>query len=88
MACGICIVTTNVGGIPYLIVQESDALLVTPNDPKAMADAISYLLTEPGLAERIALNAHSRVKQFDWSNVLPQWERVLLEVSQQNKNRE
>lgn len=78
MACGLCIVSTNVGGIPYLLEDECDALLVPPNDPEAMADAVRRILTEPGLAERLSRNARAKAEQFDWSIVLPQWEKLLL----------
>jgi glycosyltransferase involved in cell wall biosynthesis len=81
MACGMCVVSTDVGGIPYLIKNEHDGLLVRPNDSEAMAAAIHRVLTEPGLAERLSENAHLKAKQFDWSVVLPEWQRLFLEVS-------
>ena len=81
MACGLCVISTNVGGIPYLLVHEQDALLVPPNDPQAMAAALRRLLTEPGLAERLSYNARQKAEQFDWSTVLPQWEALFKEAS-------
>lgn len=78
MACGLCIVSTNVGGVPYLLENEQDALLVPPNDPEAMAAAIHHILTEPDLAERLSCNARSKAEQFDWSIVLPQWENLFF----------
>ena len=44
MACGSCIVSTNVGGLPYLLEHEKDALLVPANDPVAMASAVLRIL--------------------------------------------
>ena len=78
MACGLCVVSTNVGGIPYLLEHEYDSLLVPPNDPTAMADAIRRIVTEPGLASHLSQNARQKVEQFDWSKVLPQWEELLI----------
>lgn len=86
MACGLCIVSTNVGGIPYLLTHDHDALLVPPNDPQAMADAVRRILTEPGLAERLSRNARTTAEQFDWSVVLPQWETLLLDVIERHKH--
>src|SRR5262249_6851279 len=60
MACGLCIVSTNVGGIPYLLEHEHDALLVPSGDPAAMATAVRRILTEPGLAERLSRNARQK----------------------------
>jgi glycosyltransferase involved in cell wall biosynthesis len=80
MACGLCVVSTNVGGIPYLLEHDGDALLVPPDDPKSMAAAVKRILTEPGLAEKLSLNARRKVDAFDWKVVLPQWEALFTEV--------
>lgn len=80
MASGLCIVSTDVGGIPYLLRDGHDALLVRPDDPSAMAAAVRRILTEPGLAERLSGNARRKAEEFDWRNILPQWEKLLTEV--------
>src|SRR5690606_22157629 len=49
MACGLCVVTTDVGGLPYLAADGVDALLVPRDDPKAMARAVMRIVEEPGL---------------------------------------
>lgn len=77
MACGLCVVSTNVGGIPYLLEDGQDALLVPPDDPETMASAVSRILTEEGLAERLSRNARAKALKFDWSVILPQWEAML-----------
>lgn len=82
MACGLWVVSTNVGGIPYLLEHETDALLVPPKDPKAMAMAIQRLLNEPELAKMFSGNARKKVDQFDWSVLLPKWERLLKEITE------
>lgn len=81
-ALGMCIVTTNVGELPYIWTHEYDALLVPPNDPEAMAAAVRRILTEPGLAERLSRNARKTAEQFDWSVILPQWEALLTDVAE------
>ncbi len=63
------------GGIPFLLEDGFDALLVPPNDPDAMTAAVSRILTEPALAARLSANARKKAEQFDWSIVIPQWER-------------
>ena len=80
MACGMCVVSTEVGGIPYLIRNEHDGLLVPPDDSDAMAAAVHRILTEPGLAERLSENAHLKAAQFDWSVILPEWQQLFLEA--------
>lgn len=81
MACGLPVITTNVGGIAYLLCHEHDALLVPPNDPEAMAMAVRRLLTEPGLAEKLSCNARAKAGQHDWSQVLPVWMSMLHELA-------
>jgi glycosyltransferase involved in cell wall biosynthesis len=80
MAGGMCIVSTEVGGIPFLLEDGYDSLLVPPDEPLAMARAIRRILTEPGLAQRLSFNARRKVEEFDWSKILPQWEDLLAGV--------
>jgi glycosyltransferase involved in cell wall biosynthesis len=78
MACGLCVVSTNVGGIPYLLKDGEDALLVPPGDPDAMAAAVRRLLTEPGLARRISGAGRRKAESFDWSFIFDMWKDLLL----------
>lgn len=86
MACGLCIISTNVGGISYLLEHERDSLLVPPEDPEAMAGAVRRILTEPGLAERLSHNARVKAECFDWAKILPQWENMLSNVINQHQH--
>jgi glycosyltransferase involved in cell wall biosynthesis len=81
MACGLCVVSTNVGGLPYLLENEHDALLVPPNDAEAMAAAVRRILTEPGLAQRLSFNARQKVENWDWSRLLPRWEELFRTIA-------
>ena len=81
MASGLCVVSTNVGGVPYLLEHGKDALLVPPDDPVAMARAIRRVLNEPALAETLSRNARMKAGQFDWSVVVSRWDALLSAVS-------
>lgn len=76
MSCGLCIVSTNVGGIPFLLQDGVDALLVPPDDPVEMAKGVRRILTEPALAARLSWNARQKAEHFDWSLILPMWEQI------------
>jgi glycosyltransferase involved in cell wall biosynthesis len=78
LACGLCVVSTDVGGIRDLIRGGEEALLVPPDDPEAMASAIRRALREPELATRLSEGGRRRVESTDWKQVLPQWERLFL----------
>jgi glycosyltransferase involved in cell wall biosynthesis len=83
MACGLCIVSTNVGGLPYLLEHENTALLVAPDNPDAMAAAVQRILTEPDLASHLSHNARRIAEQFDWTLVLPKWESLMMTTMSQ-----
>jgi len=80
MACGLPVVSTNVGGIPWLILDGVDGLLVPPDDPVAMANAIRKILIDPDLSASLSENARQKAQMHDWSVILPQWESLLLSV--------
>jgi glycosyltransferase involved in cell wall biosynthesis len=82
MACGLCVVTTNVGGIPYLVEHERDALLVPPDDPPAMAGAVLRVLGDPALAERLSRQGRQKAEQFDWSPIIGAWRMLLADTAE------
>jgi glycosyltransferase involved in cell wall biosynthesis len=88
MACGLCVVSTDVGGMSYLIEHEQDGLLVPSNDPPAMAAAVRRILTDPSLARRLSANARAKVVQYDWRLILPQWEALLMIVAKSAQRKE
>jgi len=73
MALGLPVVSTNVGGMPYLIQNEQTGLLVTPDDARAMTDACVKLISEPEFSAQLAKNAIIEVEKFDWERVKHQW---------------
>lgn len=77
MACGLPVVSTNVGGIPYLLTQERTGLLTAPDNAGAMADAIRTLLRNPTLAARLSAAGRELAAGCSWSRVLPQWQQLL-----------
>ena len=77
MALGLPVVSTNVGGIPYLIENDVDGILVEPNDSIQMAQAIRNLFENPRKKEGLVLKAREKVKQFDWSIVKTKWNALL-----------
>lgn len=76
MACGLCVVCTNVGGIPYLLDDEQDSLIVPVDDSKAMASAVKRILEEPSLAKRISENGRKKAETFDMSIVVDAWKMI------------
>ncbi|TFW29676.1 glycosyltransferase family 1 protein [Massilia arenosa] len=71
LACGVPVVSTRVGGVPYIVQDGETALLVPPQDPRAMADAIVRVAQDRALAARLRENGLRHVQQFTWTNVKP-----------------
>jgi len=62
MASGIPVVSTPVSGIPEVINSESEGLLVPPNNPASLAEALDRLLHSAELRERLALAARAKIE--------------------------
>ncbi|MEP5935527.1 MAG: glycosyltransferase family 4 protein [Winogradskyella arenosi] len=77
MALGLPIVSTNVGGMPYLIEAGVDGILVPPNNSKAFVEAIVKLKTQPEERKSMVKKAREKVELFDWDYVKQQWKMVL-----------
>ncbi len=66
MAAGTAIVASDCDGLRSLIRNNETGLLVTPGDPKALADGILRLLSDPKLRHRLAAAAQEEAKKrFD-----------------------
>jgi glycosyltransferase involved in cell wall biosynthesis len=72
-AAGLPVVTTNAGGIPYIVSQEKTGLLVEMNDHQAMAAAAIRLLEDEGLATGLARNARAECGRYRWDVVCEHW---------------
>lgn len=77
LASGACVVCTRVGGIPYLLHDQEDALLVPRDDAQAMADAIASLIRQPELAAKLSRAGRRTAEKMDWPVVLQRWISLL-----------
>jgi glycogen(starch) synthase len=66
MAAGLPVVASRVGGIPALIDDDVNGLLVPPGDVGALATAITRLLTEPDTAARLSAAARQTAQRYAW----------------------
>ena len=77
MALGLPIVSTNVGGMPFLIDNNKNGVLVEPNSEDQMVKAIIDILNDDIKRDQIIKNARLKVEGFDWQNVKELWIDVL-----------
>jgi glycosyltransferase involved in cell wall biosynthesis len=76
MALGFPVITTNVGGIPFLFERNKEGIMVPPNNTEAMTEAIINLLEKPGLANKLSLAAREKATSWDWLNVKKMWKHL------------
>ena len=76
LASGVPVVTTNVGGIPFLVRQDETAQMTSPGDAGAMAAAILRLWSDRDLAQRQIRAGLARAGDFTWARVRPRWADV------------
>lgn len=81
MACGKPVIATKVGGIPEIIAPQKTGLLVRPNDPVDLANAIIYLLNNEEEARRMGSEGAKIISEkFKTEMVVDELERIYKEV--------
>lgn len=77
MALGLPVVSTNVGGIPFLLTDNENALLVDDNNANQMVSAILKLLENPVESKKLSTSARNYIEQMDWEIVKNKWHALL-----------
>jgi alpha-maltose-1-phosphate synthase len=82
MACGTAVVASRVGGIPEVVSDGETGLLVPPDDPGALADALNSLLRDPGRAHAMgALGRERAIAEFGWPAIAAQTVALYAELA-------
>lgn len=82
MACSTAVVASRVGGIPEVVSGGETGLLVPPDDPASLADAMNALLRDPGRADAFGRAGRLRaVEEFSWGAVADQTAALYAEVA-------
>ena len=68
-ASGLPVVSTNPGGIPYMVEDGVTGLLVDVGDHEALARKILRVIEEPELGTRLAANARKECERYRWENI-------------------
>jgi glycosyltransferase involved in cell wall biosynthesis len=72
-ASGLPVVTTDAGGIPYIVTDGDTGLMVPRGDHAALAACAIRLLEDTVLANHITENAHAACRQYEWAAVRNEW---------------
>lgn len=76
MALGMCIISTNVGGVSYLV-TNNNCLLVESDDAKGLARSITEGVKDHKMVKQMSINARKKAENFSWENVKPMWIKLL-----------
>ena len=83
MAAGVAIVASNIDGFAGVVTHGVEGLLVRPEDPQPLADALVELLRDPERSRQMAEHGRERAQYFSWDRVSQQvvsyYERLLYE---------
>jgi glycosyltransferase involved in cell wall biosynthesis len=78
MAAGLPVVATEVGGLAEIVLPDRTGLLVPPNDPKALGDALCAILANPDRARAMGQAGRARAMDlFRWDAVGTKLEREI-----------
>lgn len=79
-AMGLPVVATCVGGIPDLITNGQNGLLMPDGDVDGMANAVCSLLEDPELTARLSQNGRLLAEGSSWETVRVEWEKLFAEI--------
>lgn len=83
-AAGLTVVTTDAGGIPYILKHEETGLMVARGDQEALAASAIRLLEDGELSERLAANALAACGRYSWAAVREEWLELYFELAHEN----
>jgi glycosyltransferase involved in cell wall biosynthesis len=76
-----CVLATRVGGIDAVVRDRETGVLVEPDNPQALADAIQRLLDQPELRRRLSDNAFREASErYNWKQIAGEFARLYREV--------
>ena len=83
MACGTAVVASAVGGIPEVVADGVNGLLVPADDEIALAEAVSTLIEDPAKAAEFGARGRARaVAEFSWDAIAAQTAGLYASLTQ------
>ena len=80
MASGTPVITSNVSSLPEVVGDA--AIMIDPHDPKAIAEAMHRVLTDPGLRADLRARGLARAREFSWERSIKRVREIYDEVMQ------
>jgi D-inositol-3-phosphate glycosyltransferase len=87
MACGTPVIASRVGGLTFTVKDGHTGFLVPTDDPGALADRLSLLLTSPSLRREMGESATKLAKHYGWSSIAGQIIAIYSHLMDQARSR-
>jgi glycosyltransferase involved in cell wall biosynthesis len=81
MALGMIVISTNVGGLKYIIDNGTNGVLLSPNNATAFSNMIASLIENPTEQKRISKAARETAEEYDWSYILQKWNALFNDIN-------
>lgn len=82
MACGTPVVASQVGGLAFLVQDETTGFVIPDNDPQALADRLERIIRSPELRSRMGQQAYIYAQNFAWERITSQVKSVYEQLLQ------
>ncbi len=80
-SCGLPVVSTNAGGIPYIVQNEKTGLLVATDDHESLARAAMRILERDETGQKIIHAARRECVKYTWENVRGEWLKIYRDLA-------
>lgn len=81
MASGVPVVSSNIGGIPDMIRNGHNGLLVAPNNPDVLSDTISFLLSNESFSHSLSRSGKDFAQTFSWTSLACKTEKIYEKIT-------
>jgi glycosyltransferase involved in cell wall biosynthesis len=85
MALGLPVVSTDVGGVPFIIQSGHNGILYPAKDAQAGANSILSILNDSSLSQNLSYNGRKTVEEWDWEVVKLKWKNLFESTLQKRK---
>lgn len=83
MACGIPVVASNIGGIPFVVEDGKTGVLFECGNVEELAEQITVLLKDEKLRKKMGAAGRERAEEFSWAKIADQTVAVYREICQE-----
>ena len=85
MAAGKAVVATRVGGVPEIVTDNENGLLVPLEDPEALTNAIGRLMADDVLRRRLGDAGRAKAQQFTWTRIADEYLKIYQSIQPRSR---